>query len=50
MKYKVLLTSIVISKLLHEFFSGKLLQSIAPVKHGYTHFYTLSAGDEFYVL
>jgi len=32
------------------FFSGKLLQSIVPVKHGYTHFYTLSAIDEFYVL
>lgn len=37
MIYKVLLTSIVIAKLLHEFF-GKLLQSIAPVKHGNLRF------------
>lgn len=49
MIYKVFLVLMVIAKLSHEFF-GKLLQSIAPVKHGYTHFYTLSAGDEFYVL
>lgn len=46
MIYKVFVTQ----KLLRRFFSGKLLQSIVPVKHGYTHFYTLSAIDEFYVL
>lgn len=40
MIYKVLLTSIVIAKLLRKFFSGKLLQSIAPVKHGYTLLHT----------
>ena len=28
-------------------FSGKLLQNIAPGKHSYTHFYTLSVDDYF---
>ena len=37
----------VIAKLLQEIFSGKLLQSIAPVKHAFLHFATLSAIDEY---
>lgn len=38
MIYKVFLVLMVIAKLSHEFF-GKLLQSIAPVKHGNLRFY-----------
>ena len=47
MIYKVFIAQKVIAKLLHEVFSGKLLQSITPVKHGYRHFATLSARDYF---
>ena len=47
MIYKAFLALKVIAKLLHEVFSGKLLQSITPVKHGYRHFTTLSARDYF---
>lgn len=43
MNYKLSIAQKVIAFLLHEIFSGKLLQNIAPVKHGYTHFATLSA-------
>lgn len=38
MIYKLFLVLMVIAKLAHEFF-GKLLQSIAPVKHGNLRFY-----------
>lgn len=38
MIYKVFLVLMVIAKLSHEFF-GKLLQSIAPAKHGNLRFY-----------
>ena len=47
MIYKAFIAQKVIAFLLHEIFSGKLLQSIAPVKHGNLHFATLSAIDEF---
>ena len=43
MNYKLFIAQKVIAKLLQEIFSGKLLQSIAPVKHGNSHFATLSA-------
>lgn len=38
MIYKAFIAQKVIALLLHEFF-GKLLQSIAPVKHGNLRFY-----------
>lgn len=47
MNYKLSIAQKVIAKLLHEIFSGKLLQNIAPVKHAFLHFATLSAIDEF---
>lgn len=47
MNYKLFIAQKVIAKLLQEFFSGKLLQNIAPVKHAFLHFATLSAIDEF---
>ena len=47
MNYKLFIAQKVIAKLLQEFFSDKLLQNIAPVKHGNLHFTTLSAIDEF---
>ena len=47
MNYKLSIAQKVIAKLLHEIFSGKLLQNIAPVKHGNSHFFTLSAIDEY---
>lgn len=47
MNYKLSIAQKVIAKLLHEIFSGKLLQNIAPVKHGNLHFATLNAIDEF---
>ena len=47
MNYKLSIAQKVIAFLLHEIFSGKLLQSIAPVKHGNLHFATLSAIDEY---
>lgn len=45
--YKAFIGQKVIAKLLHEFFSGKLLKNITPVKHAFLHFATLSAIDEF---
>lgn len=47
MNYKLFIAQKVIAFLLHEIFSGKLLQSIAPVKHAFLHFDTLSAIDEY---
>lgn len=47
MNYKLSIAQKVIAKLLHEIFSGKLLQNIAPVKHGNLHFATLNAIDKF---
>ncbi len=47
MIYKAFITQKVIAKLLHEFFSGKLLQSITPGKHGILRFLTLSARSYF---
>lgn len=47
MVYKAFFSSKVIAKLLHEVFSGKLLQSITPGKHVFLHFYTLSARNYF---
>ena len=47
MNYKLSIAQKVIAFLLQEIFSGKLLQSIAPVKHAFLHFATLSAIDEF---
>lgn len=47
MNYKLSIAQKVIAKLLQEFFSGKLLQNIAPVKHGNSHFTTLSAIDKY---
>jgi len=47
MIYKAFITQKVIAKLLHAVFSGKLLQSITPGKHGILHFYTLSARSYF---
>lgn len=47
MNYKLFIAQKVIAKLLQEFFSGKLLQNIAPVKHAFLHFATLSARDYF---
>ena len=47
MIYKLSIAQKVIAFLLQEFFSGKLLQNIAPVKHAFLHFATLSAIDEY---
>ena len=47
MNYKLSITQKVIAFLLQEIFSGKLLQSIAPVKHAFLHFFTRSAIDEY---
>ena len=47
MNYKLSIAQKVIAFLLQEIFSGKLLQSIAPVKHAFSHFFTLSAIDEY---
>lgn len=43
MNYKAFIAQKVIAFLLHEIFSGKLLQNIAPVKHAFLHFFTLGA-------
>ena len=43
MNYKLSIAQKVIAKLLQEFFRVDCCKVIAPVKHGYTHFYTLSA-------
>ncbi|WP_276799816.1 hypothetical protein [Fannyhessea vaginae] len=43
MNYKLFIAQKVIAKLLQELFSDKLLQNIAPVKHAFLHFATLSA-------
>lgn len=43
MNYKPSIAQKVIAKLLQEFFRVDCCKVIAPVKHGYTHFYTLSA-------
>lgn len=45
--YKAFFSSKVIAKLLHEVFSGKLLQSITPGKHAFLHFYTLNVASVF---
>ena len=47
MNCKAFIAQKVIAFLLQEIFSGKLLQSIAPVKHAFLHFATLSAIDEY---
>ena len=39
MIYKAFIAQKVIALLLHEFFSGELLQNITPVKHGNLRFY-----------
>lgn len=47
MIYKAFFALKVIAKLLHAVFSGRLLQSITPGKHGILRFLTLSARSYF---